>query len=171
MQPFTFPTDAAMLAAFESILDQLDTERRHADPKDKAELTYWRNQHNSFAKAFANYRSGARPDFTGSSYLVTSATRPIVHRVRRVGEIWLCSCEATALCWHAAMVATVERALELIEQGLIDGGTVPPDQPPDEYPDVPAGPGEPTYQRLDDPARVASLVSRLSAARAARIAA
>src|SRR5262245_8815625 len=119
--PFTFPTDAAMLAAFESILDQLDTERRQADPKDKAEQAYWRSQHNGFAKAFRHFRAGVRPDYTGESYLLTSATRPgaVVHRVRLVGGIWLCSCESTTFCWHAAMIAAVERAIELIEQELI----------------------------------------------------
>lgn len=119
MTDFTFPTDTAMLAAFESILDQLDTERRQADPKDRKEQTYWRGQHNAFAKAFRYYRDGVRPDWTGESYLITSATRPIVHRVRLVGGIWLCSCEATAFCWHAATIAAIEKALGLIEQGLV----------------------------------------------------
>lgn len=102
-------------AAFETILDQIDTARRAAEEQD--ERAYWRNQHNGFAKAAAHYAEGVRARWTGQSYLVRSATRPdsVVHRVRQLGGVWLCSCEAMSFCWHAAMVAAYDQAEDHIE--------------------------------------------------------
>lgn len=110
-------SDAAISATFEQILDQLDRERRLSDPKDKTEQAYWRSQHHAFAKAAAHFAEGVRPKWTGLSYLVRSATRPdaVVHRVRRVGDIWLCSCEATHYCWHAAMTAAYDQSEDNVE--------------------------------------------------------
>lgn len=97
-------------AAFDQTLDQLDTARRAAE--DKEEIAYWRNQHNGFAKAAQHYADGVRARWTGASYLVRSATRPdsVVHRIRRMGGIWLCSCECTTFCWHAALIAAYDQA-------------------------------------------------------------
>lgn len=117
-----YPPDTAIGAAFESILDQIDTARRLADLKDKDELAYWRAQHNGFAKAQAHWLDGIRPSYTGAAYLVRSATRPdaIVHRVRRAGGVWLCSCEATAFCWHAALISTIDQAHDEAERTVSD---------------------------------------------------
>jgi hypothetical protein len=111
-----YPADQAISAAFEQILDQLDNARRLADPKDKNDLAYWRNQHNAFSKAHLHFEEGVRPRWTGFSYLVKSATRPdsVVHRVRRAGGVWLCSCEATSYCWHAALVGAVDQAQDTL---------------------------------------------------------
>lgn len=51
---------------------------------------------------------------------------------------------------HQVEVALNDYTLRLIEDGLIDSplaalASVPNGTPSDEYPDVPAGPGEPTY--------------------------
>lgn len=110
-------TDIAISAAFETLLDQIDTARRTAE--DKSEIAYWRTQHNGFAKAAAHFSEGVRARWTGASYLVRSATRPesIVHRVRLVGGIWLCSCECTSFCWHSAMIAAYDHAGDEVERG------------------------------------------------------
>lgn len=115
-----YPPDTTIDAAFESILDQIDTARRHADHKDKEELAYWRAQHNGFAKAQAHWLEGIRPNYTGAAYLVRSATRPdaIVHRVRRVGGVWLCSCEATAFCWHTALISAIDHATDAADRTI-----------------------------------------------------
>lgn len=115
-----FPPDTTIDAAFEQILDQIDTARRLADQKDKEELTYWRSQHNGFAKAQAHWVDGIRPSYTGAAYLVRSATRPdaIVHRVRQAGGVWLCSCEATAFCWHTALISAVDHATDATERTI-----------------------------------------------------
>lgn len=116
MTTATFPPDAAIVASFESILDQIDTARRLAEEKD--EQAYWRTQHNGFAKAQANFLAGLRPLDTGVAYLVKSATRPdaVVHRVRQVGGVWLCSCEATGFCWHAALIGAIDHAADQAER-------------------------------------------------------
>jgi hypothetical protein len=157
MTTFTYPTAAAYLAAFESILDQLDAERRHAE---KADASHLRSQHNAFAKAFANWRNGVAPDYTGSSYLISSASRPIVHRVRRSADLLLCSCEASSFCWHAALVVATERAGEMIEREMV--GELADDDEQDEdysiqYENIPYpyGIGNPDMSADDEDAVVA----------------
>jgi hypothetical protein len=117
-----YPPDTAIDAAFELILDQIDIARRHADHKDKEELAYWRSQHNGFAKAQAHWIDGVRPGYTGAAYLVRSATRPdaIVHRVRRVGGVWVCSCEAMTFCWHTALIGAIDQAQDEAERVVTD---------------------------------------------------
>ena len=118
MTTMTFPSDKALASAFEGILNQIDTARRAGDPKDKEEQAYWRAQHNAFAKAQAHFLEGVRPLDTGSSYLLRSATRPdaVVHRVRQAGGVWLCSCESTGICWHAAFVGAIDLAADETER-------------------------------------------------------
>jgi hypothetical protein len=123
------------------------------------------------------------------------------HRCYREGGIWLCSCEAGErgdFHRHTALITAIEVALDQLEQGLTGEAepteddeptddievqyddipypfgignpdavlAIPDDQPADDYSDV-----GPERRPLDRPELVASLVARLSAARAARYAA
>lgn len=173
MTELTYPTPAQIAAALETLLDTAQRAYDQADRQDKDERAFWRRQRNAYINAQADVLAGRLPLVSGEAYLVPSASRPgSYHRCWREGGVWLCSCEcgeAGQFHRHTALISGIEYAIDLVEQGLIGeqgGGEIPEETPPDDFSDV--GPVEPR-QRLDDPARVASLVHRLTTARAHRL--
>jgi hypothetical protein len=172
----TFPTTAQIAAALETLLDTAQRTYDATDREDKEERGFWRRQRNAFANALGDVKEGRLPLTIDNGYLLPSASRPgTFHRCWREGGVWLCSCESGEngqFHRHTALIGAIEYAIDLIEQELIDGGAVPDDTDPDDFSDVPAGPGEPKRApRLDDDSTVRSLVDRLAAARKQRMAA
>jgi hypothetical protein len=135
--------DAFIAAALEEFVTDthnlLTTTLARPDAKTdedvKAEIKFWRAQHNAFVKALHYFLNGRRLTQTPSGYTVESASRPgaLVHRMYKVGEVWGCSCEAGVkgvFHWHTAMICGYERGYELADldgrADAADDGPTPP---------------------------------------------
>jgi hypothetical protein len=156
------PIDRSVAGALERLADSHQRSAETAETSD--ERVYFRRWAGAFRKALLFYLQGARPEQAPcGSWLVMSASRfGQVHQVERSGQ---CTCEAQNRgCWHSALVTGIETGYDdLTRLGADDGATVPEDQGPDDFSDVDPVERAP---RLDSPATVASLVQRLTAARA-----
>lgn len=115
------PAESFVDAAFAELLKDVDNLLASAGaqrPQDKEELAFWRRQSSALNKAESYYRQGVALTLAPDAYLLPSASRPgaLVHRLRRLGGVLVCDCEASAhgrLCWHAMLISVVERAAEL----------------------------------------------------------
>lgn len=167
----TFPTPDQITAALQEMLDVAQRAYDATDRAEKEERAFWKRQRNAFVNAIGDVEAGRLPILSGDGYLMPSASNPgSFHRAWKDAGIWRCSCPAGdegIFHRHTALISGIERALDLIEQGLIGAADaeIPEDTDPDDFSDV----GE--RAPLDSPALVASLVQRLTVARAARIAA
>jgi hypothetical protein len=105
------------------------------DEDVKAEIKFWKAQHNAFVKAQTYFLNGRRLTQTPSGYTVESASRPgaLIHRMYKVGEVWGCSCEAGVkgvFHWHTALICGYERGLELADLDDRDEGASDLPTPP-----------------------------------------
>ena len=144
--------ERAVCGALERLAETHQRSSESAETRE--ERTYFRRWAGAFRKALYLHLQGTRPEQTpGGAWLVASATRcGQVHQVERSGQ---CTCEAQNRgCWHSALVTGIETAYD--DLARLGSGDEPAEE--EEEPPAPA--------RLDDDRRVASLVSRLSAARA-----
>jgi hypothetical protein len=76
---------------------------------------------NAINKAILQYSSGVLPLLTtGGDWLIESKTRGnVVHRVRQLGGVWCCGCEAGAHgkpCWHSALLQIIDHAWTLMAE-------------------------------------------------------
>jgi len=115
------PSDHFMTAAFDELLSDVTNllESTAAQkPLDRDELRFWKAQQNALNKAQYQWSQGVRPASSDAVWLMPSLSRPgaLIHRLTRIGGIWMCSCEAGqkgTLCWHHMLVNVIERAAEL----------------------------------------------------------
>jgi len=166
--PLTFPTTEQIAAALESLLDTAQRTYDQCDRHDAEERAFWRRQRNAYINAQADFLAGRVPLVAGDAYLMPSASRAgAYHRCWRAGGVWLCSCEAGeqgVFHRHTALISAIEYAVDLLDQGLV-GELDTGDDGDDEPPPAAALAQEPSRAPIDAQ-RVASLVQRLSAARA-----
>ena len=92
------PSDTFMTAAFDELLadvTNLRDQTKAQRPCDKDELKFWTAQANALNKAQYQWSQGVRPTSTGASWLMPSMSRPgaLIHRLTKLGGIWICSCE------------------------------------------------------------------------------
>lgn len=134
----TFPTQAQLAAALESLLDTAQRTYDQCDRSDKEERAFWRRQRNAYINAQADVLAGRLPLVAGDAYLVSSASRPgAYHRCWREGGVWRCSCTAGdlggengAFHRHTALISAIEYAIDLIEQELVgEGDPIEDDDP------------------------------------------
>lgn len=139
----TLPTDTFVSAAFAELLEDVTNllaAAEQAKPLDKEEVAFWKRQLNALNKAESYFLAGVRPQISGDTYLLASASRPgaLIHRLAKQGGIVVCSCEAGTrglLCWHHLLINVVERAAELEsaaqkEAELVSGGGSEPNPIP-----------------------------------------
>jgi hypothetical protein len=153
--------EQAVCGALERLAHQEAASARTAHAAHlKDDAAFFQRAANAYAKALSFYRTGLRPTPTATGYLLPSQrTGEAPHLLTKDGD-WICSCPAgESMHWAKALIIGIEVGYDDLAQLASDTGeAVPPDQPPDEFPDV--GPIEPL-----------SLGQRLAQARAARIAA
>lgn len=115
------PSDAFMTASFDELLldvTNLLESTKAQRPTDRDELRFWKAQQNALNKAQYHWAAGVRPVWSDAAWLLPSASRPgaLIHRLTKLGGIWMCSCEAGQkgiLCFHHMLVNVLERAAEL----------------------------------------------------------
>lgn len=163
------PVEAAVEAALEAAAEENAGYARAAEAAGvKSDVTFFRRQTTAYTNALIAYRHGVRPELLASGAYLLPSRRPgeAPHIVRMDGD-WVCTCKAGAsMHWPIALVIGHEMAFDDLDaadpapgegpRGVDD--TVDDEELPDD--------GPTDY----DDAR-ARLITRLAAARSARLAA
>ena len=147
-------------------IDRLDRQPHQGAPDIKSEKVFFLRQYRAFIKAAYHWGRGVRPVLSASgSWLVPSGSRAgQIYEVTKHGGVWQCGPDCAGrdfFHWHTALIAGLDRAMELAEQ-QDDGDPGPGEPPTDDATD------DPYLPDADDLAAAQQLGRRIARAAAAR---